>query len=179
MSRVTKDIAEEVALKMTAPIKIEVDKHKKELADAMLVVMQNRIPQVVKDAFEKHPEYFDTIERVYLQGNGFNGQEVRTSKRFISKSGNYSTTVQLNDAEHKIIWDLYRKYEEKEKEYKDLTKSIETTLYQLKTYNAVGKNFVEAVPFLPERISTALMVPIDDIREKLSQYAGKTTEAGS
>lgn len=176
MSRITKDIAQEVAEKMVAPAREQVELASKTLKDAMLVIMQKRTPQVIKDAFDKFPEYFDTIERAYLQGNGFNGQEVRTSERFISKSGNYSTTIQPTDAEHKILWDFYVDWEKKKKEADDLKSSIANTLYVLRTYAQVGKNFEEAVPFLPEKTSTELSVPIDNIREKLNFYASKTEQ---
>lgn len=174
MSRITKDIAQEVADKMVVPALAQVEVAHKKLKDAMLVIMQKRTPQIIKDAFAKNPEYFDTNERVYVQGNGFNGQEIKTSERFISKSGNYSTTIQPTEAESKILWDLYVEWEKQNKECVELKSSIFNTLYSLKTYAQVGKNFEEAVPFLPEKISTELSVPIDNIREKLNFYASKT-----
>lgn len=176
MSRITKDIAQEVAEKMVAPVLAQVKVAHKKLKDAMWVVMDNKTPQIIKDAYAKNPEYFDTIERVYVQGNGFNGQEIKTSKRFISPSGNYSTTIQPAEAEGKILWDLYVEWEKQNKEYVELKSSIFNTLYSLKTYAQVGKNFVVAVPFLPEKTSTELSVPIDNICEKLNFYASKTEQ---
>lgn len=174
MSRITKDIAQEVAEKMVAPVLAQVKVAHNKLKDAMWIIMDNKTPQIIKDAYAKNPEYFDTIERAYVQGNGFNGQEIKTSKRFISPSGNYSTTIQPTEAECKILWDLYVDWEKQNKEYAELKSSISNTLYSLKTYAQVGKNFVEAVPFLPEKTSTELSVPIDNIREKLNFYASKT-----
>jgi hypothetical protein len=176
MSRITKDIAQEVADKMVVPALAQVEVAHKKLKDAMWVIMDNRTPQIIKDAFAKNPEYFDTIERVYVQGNGFNGQEIKTSERFISQSGNYSTTVQPTEAECKLLWELYVDWEKQNKECVELKSSIFNTLYSLRTYAQVGKNFEEAVPFLPEKTSTELSVPIDNIREKLNFYASKTEQ---
>ena len=156
MSRITKDIAQEVADKMVVPALAQVEVAHKKLQDAMLVIMQGRTPQIIKDAFAKNPEYFDTIEKVYVKGNGFTGQEIKTSERFISQSGKYSTTIQPTEAECKILWDLYVDWEKHNKECVELQSSIFNTLYSLKTYAQVGKNFEEAVPFLPEKTSTEL-----------------------
>ena len=170
MSRISKEKAKEVSELMTKEISDTVKLAKKELNDAMLIVMQKRTPKQVQECFEKYPEYFDTVSTVYVQDNGFTGQNINTSERFISKSGKYSTTIQITEAEAKMILPLLNKYEDKEKEYKDIQRSIENTLYSLKTYAAIGKNFPEAVPHLPSPTSTSLTIPIEDIRKKLNSF---------
>lgn len=176
MSRITKDIAQEVAEKMVAPAREVVAEAYKKLGDAMTVIALNRVPEAIKETFKNHPEYFDTVQRVFLDGNGFNWVEVYLTERIVSSGGNSSITIQPTDAEHKILWDLHIDYSKKDKECKDLKRTISDTLYGLKTYAQVGKNFEEAVPFLPEKTSTELSVPIDNIREKLNFYASKTEQ---
>lgn len=180
MSRVTKDIAKETALKMCERVLDEVHKAEKKLSDATKVIMDMRTPTEIKNAYEKFKDYFDTADVIYLKGHGFNSDRIELVDRdtFISNTGNYSKTIEVTEAEAKILTPLLRDFQQKSKDYNDVKASVETTLNSLKTYNRVKTHFPEAYEFLPEKTSTALALPVDDIMQKLNQYAGKTTEAG-
>lgn len=167
MSRITQDTAKQIAIDLTKALKAKVDQQHKQLKAIMFDIMDKRTPSVIKQAQKDHPSYFDTISTVYIQGKGFTRQNISTGEKFISCSGNYSTTIEITDQEHKVLWPAYIKYEALDKQYSDLKHTISNTLYQLRTHAAITKNFPEAVEFLPSPTSTSLTVPINDIRKQL------------
>lgn len=167
MSRITQDQAKQVSIDMTKSLKDKLDYAKITLSELMSGIMYRRTPQVIIEAHKKHPSYFDTISTVYVQGKGFTGQPIPTSDKFISSNDNYSTTIDITDDEHNILWDAYIDHENVQKQYDKLRSTISNTIYQLRTYSQITQQFPEAVPFLPTKTTTALSIPINDIRAQL------------
>lgn len=171
MSRITKVIATDVAKKMSKPAMEQRKKAQDLLREAVYVIMIKRTPKILKEAFEKYPNYFTTSSCVKFAGNGFNHEILWTSEKFIKPEGSYGNTIiEPTDAEAKIVKPLYEDFKKKQGDYTSLANKIEVTLNNLKTYNKVKTDFPEAFDFLPPKNSTALAIPIEDIRKQLETY---------
>lgn len=164
MSRITKEIAKEVAIKMTSK-KYEVIKPlQNELSSNLETFVKRRIPKVVLELYSKYPKYFEATSSFRMVGNGFNHGYLHTKKNVPFGSNDvFEPTAE----EAKILLKLVNEITDLLQEKKDLIREVEITLYNLRTYVKINSEFPEATPFLPKNISNKLIVNINDIRNKL------------
>jgi hypothetical protein len=167
MSRITKEIASQVAHQLTAK-KREVLKELNTKFRAELKRMYvEDTPNEIKELAEKYPEYFNFRDRIGFFGtNGFGYENYRVEGSVITKSGDNSyANISSENASKlkKIDYEI----EDKKKELKDLVTELEILLYSLRTYAKVSEQFPEAIPFLPYKTTSALAINIEDLRKKL------------
>jgi hypothetical protein len=163
MSIITKTFAAEVAKKLT-------EKKAKSLATAeanlkaLLTEMYVRSlsPEVVK-LFDKMPAYFKTRNDLQLSGNGFSYEWVGLSNSMPCISQYFTP----DEDQAKILNTAIDERDAKKRELSGLKDELILTLLSLRSYKKIGEFLPEAIPFLPEKITTALAVNLSDLRDRL------------
>lgn len=167
MSRITKEIATQVATQLTTKKReVLAELNKKFRAELKRMYVEDT-PSEIKELAEKHPEYFDFRNRIGFNGtNGFGYESYGIEGRVISTVGGaYYTKILPEHA--KYLKKLDNEIQDKKKEILSLIKELEILLYSLRTYPKVAEQFPEAVPFLPFKTTSALAINIEDLRKKL------------
>lgn len=163
MSRITKQIAEDVAVKLTKKQALEIEKLQKDMKQKFTEIYLKTIPKEIMDLFEKYPKYFEKRSSFQISGNGFQYQQLHTDKDYPSSQYSYS----LKEKDASLMLGLMNTLDDKKNELYKLKKEVANLLFNLRTYAKVNSEFPEASPFLPKTVTTALMVNISDLREKL------------
>lgn len=164
MSRITKELAEQVAFKMTVEKKKEVEFLRKELQDYIRNYAISLLPKEVLKMFKSHPEYFSKQSNIQFVGNGFHYDSFYFGDSLPIKD---ARTLPDNTTA-KAVLSIKNKLDIKEKEVRCLNSEIANALYNLRTYSNVEKNFNEAFAFLPKVKNESLIVNVDSIRKKLN-----------
>lgn len=164
MSRITKDIANEVAKKLTQNKTDEIENLENELRLKVHDIVKKRIPDSIIKLFKIHPNYF--IKKSYFQfvGNGMNhkGFYINNELPFIQNN-----VVEPSKLEADTILKLDNEITNLKTKRNTLRSEIRELLYSLRTYSKVISEFPEAEPFLPKTITNKLIVNISDIRNQL------------
>jgi hypothetical protein len=167
MTRITKEIATQVAVQLTSK--------KRELVKELDVKFRSELKRMyVEDTpidiiqlEVKFPQYFEKRNRIGFNGtNGF-GYEVYSIEGTVIATINGAYYTKISPENSKILKTLDNEIQDKKKELKDLVTELEILLYSLRTYAKVTEQFPEAVPFLPYRTTSALAINIEDVRKKL------------
>lgn len=152
---ITKDLANDVANKMTAKLKEKAYAYYEQARLIVAKEFENDTPKEIIQIAKKHPLYFNMYESVSLQDNGNhkrvdfpvpNVPKIYNSGIPLFNNGNYMLS-ELKDAE---VGKLLQKKDELLKKRRDLISSIEATLYDLRTYKNVEEQFPQALEFFPE-----------------------------
>ena len=165
--RITKDVAEETAEKMTAKKSLELLEMRNSFSEKVRNLIVKKIPKEIMQAFEKHPNYINSIGYIYLYGVGFNGDCIKFKKLPYTNNNRFEINSEMGATE---LLKEFNKIESLEKEIKDLKLEIETALYStLRTYKRVEESFPEALEFLPQpnNNKTALVVNLSSLRKKI------------
>lgn len=171
--RITKEIAEQVARQMIAK-KLEKNEAKKKELEGLIAlrVMETKVPkEVIQFISDGFGEYLKKSKGVILIGNGFNHEYVDL-KPFPSITTNGYVIFEPTPEDAKIWIKLHEDYNTERNKIQRLRGEISDTLYSLKTYNRVEKDFPEAFKFLPAKQETGLSICIDDLRKRLSLNEG-------
>jgi len=163
MSRITKQIAENVAAQLTRKKNTEISSLKKELENKFSEIYLKTVPKEVLQLFEKFPDYVKTRRGLQCTGNGFEWQTLDFNKELPA----YKNCFSPDELDAKELLELANKIKDKKQELFKLKAEIENVVFNLRTFKRVEIEFPEAVPFLPTTVSTALMVNISDLRNKL------------
>ena len=163
MSRITKEIAASVAVKLVAKKAKLRDETNNALKKELTEMVKKTIPKEVFDFHLKFPNYIDTRSNLQLQGNGWNYEYLNLSESLPLRNNYF---IPSKD-QAKVLRSLYDEYKEHEKDTSNLRRKIENLLYSLRTYNRVNAEFPEATPFLPSIKETGLSINISDIRNEL------------
>lgn len=170
MSRITKEIATEVAKTLTKGKKDEYEALEKQLSETVRDLYNETIPDEVKLFQQKFPSFINVRGSVELKGNGFSYEYVVVKPSVITNT-NECTCLYPTPDQAKTLQQIKNKIYDLKKEYNTLFLDIENALLSLRTYSKIEKEFPEAFVLLPNRISTALAININSIREKLPQQA--------
>jgi len=163
MSIITKVIASEVAIKLTAKKQEEINLLRTELREEFESIYLKTIPSEVLKCYEKFPNYFEARNEVSVSGNGFNYQRLFFTKKLPTSSSHYLP----NSVDCESLLKKENAIQDKSKEISKLRTDIEVALFSLRSYKRIIEQFPEAEPFLPEKISNALAINISDIQSKL------------
>jgi len=163
MSLITKAIAQEVALRLTAKKLNEVEALRLNLRNVFTEMYLATIPEEILKLFKAHPSYFEARSSFQLQGNGCNYEYLSTNKNLPFSKRLFMPTAEQAG----ILLPLCNSLDAKNKELKELRNEIEITLNSLRSYKRIRELFPEAAPFLPEKITTALAVNISDLQSRL------------
>lgn len=156
---ISKSKAQDVAWKLTIPIRDEVKQVEKQVSELVGAFIEQRTPESIKQAISQHPEWF-IQKAVYLDGIPLRWREAAYWD---------SNEVKL-DAEtaDKVTKALYHRKDLEDKERK-AREQIEATLLDIKTYKRCKEVFPDAYALLPQAELSNLMpvVQVDSIREML------------
>jgi len=167
MSRITKEIATQVARDLTTKKREELKVLDTKFRSELKRMYVEDTPIEIKELEVKLPQYFEKRNRIGFNGtNGF-GYEVYSIEGTViaTTNGAYYTKISTENA--KILSSLNNEIQDKKKELNSLVKDLEVLLYSLRTYAKVSEQFPEAIPFLPFRTTSALAINIQDLRKKL------------
>ena len=164
MSRITKELASSIAEQLLKPKKEAITALKKERKDIVSDLYFNELPVEIRKAFEKYPAYFSRQSSVRIHGPGFGYECYELSKSLPQ----IDHSLSVDEKTGNVIKKLSNKIEKLQQEYRVMESEIENALLALRTYKNVEKEFPEAASYLPEKHTTALIVNISSIREKLT-----------
>lgn len=168
MSRISQDLANQIAFKLTAKSRAAADLLKKEYQALVHQLYLDQIPAEVKKALAKHPEWFYTRQTVGFSGHGFRYEKVNVPIPVVCNSGS-DANLTLTDEISSKLTNAKRKWEKADSGCNDLKKETEQALINLRTFKNIRENIPEAAPFLPPPMSNSLVVNVDDLNRKLSQ----------
>jgi len=165
MSRITKDLAERTALKLTEKKLLAINMVKEELSKLLFDYQYESLPEQIKDCFKAHPDYFNKSSSFRPLGEGLNfSYHNIISELPYSKNAN----VVLNKEQANRVSKLIAKKETMSQKYRQLNIEIESTLFALRTYKNVEREFPEAFVLLPElSTNTSVMINVSSIRSQL------------
>lgn len=167
MSRISQDLARQIAHKLVKKSDEVVTLLRKEYEEMVLVGYQNQTPAEVKKCFKSHPEWFYTKNTVKLHGHGFNWEWVNTGEYVICNKGS-ECFLELTDALATRLSKAKSKWEKAKNERDKLIKETEHALINLRTYKNIREAMPAAAPFLPPPITNAIMVNVDSLNKKLA-----------
>lgn len=164
MSRITKEIASEIATKLTEKKLTEIRRIQSEQEIYLEEIYLGTISKEVKDFFKLKPNYCKNTRQLRVSGNGFNYAYLNTKNNVpCLESQSFEPTAEQG----KELINFQNKIENLKIVRNKLKNEIENLLYNLRTYSKVILEFPEAEPFLPKNISNKLMININDIRSQL------------
>jgi len=168
MSRISKELAAQIATKLTEKSRIAAEELKKEYGQLAYEMYDAQTPKEVKDTFKKHPEWFYTRTRIDFSGHGFNYESVVCPNPVICNGGtnaNLNLTAKLASQ----LTAASRKYEKAYDAYKQLKRETETAIINLGTHARIKENFPLAAPMLPPPMSNALVCNFDSLTKRLQK----------
>lgn len=173
--RISKDLAGQIAYKLTEKTRIAMDAVKKEYGLLATEMYEATIPEAIKAAHKKHPEWFYSRGTMHFSGHGFNFERVTTERQVICNSGT-DANLTLTAKTATTLMAAKRKYEKAEAEYKALKKETETAFINLGTYARIREHIPAAAPMLPPPMSNALVCNFDSLNKRLEkQLSDKKT----
>lgn len=167
MSRISQDIAKQIATKLTEPSLKAMEAAENQYQELATNLYEEQIPAEVAKVYSKHPDWFHTCEDIWFEGYGFRREYVNASRRVISNNDNgaYLTlTAKLADK----LTTAHRRYEKAKKAYNDLRKETEQALINLRTFKNIRETLPDAEPFLPPPMSNALVLNMESLNKRLS-----------
>ena len=164
-TRITKDVAEGMAKKLIQPKVDEVNRLFSDFYAEVEDLYFTALPKEIKEAYKLHSQYLNLSSRACLNSSGFSYAWVDFSKRLPSPSHN---EIEFSG---EIMGQLLKKYSSikaKKEEVYNLSKQIEATIYNLRSYTKIQEVFPEAAVFLPiDRGNVTAVSNIDELRAKL------------
>ncbi len=170
MSVISKDLAGQIAQKLTEKSRIAMEELHLEYRQLVTEFYEKATPKDVKACFKKHKEWFHTRSTICFDGNGFRWERV-SSVRPIIHNTNSDPKLELTPEiatqlrKSKDAWD-----NAKEK-YDRLKAEVKQALITLKTYNNIRKELPEAAPYLPPPLSNALVVNFTGLKKELANQS--------
>jgi vacuolar-type H+-ATPase subunit I/STV1 len=165
--RITKTDAQSIAIKLTEKKQNEVIKTQEDLAKLGYEIAKKRVPKDVMDLFAKRKEYIESTSIVTLVGVGLSYERIDL-KTSIPTSNGWSNVIQVTEEEARKVTKMTNALDKMEKEAESLRAEVESALLSLKTHAKITEQFSEAVPFLPFKQKSEIVVCIKDIRKKLN-----------
>lgn len=168
MSRISKQLAEQIARALISKKRNAESESKKEFREYCTKVAEERVPKDVMAFFKKHSEYVKTNSTIHISGKGLaRKQEVSLLKALPSISPNcYYEHIDFTDEESDKAKELFDKWQKLKDGNNILEAEIEATLISLRTYANIEKEFPEASRMLPKQGLTVI-VDTASLREKL------------
>lgn len=148
MSRITKEIAAEVAKKLLEQkVKKNAERYS-EIQKIVVGIIQSRTPMLVMQNFSQHKNYINTADYVYLTGPGLNHDYIVLGES-VPYDSSMSRTIILEESTSMLLSKKLEKYQIHRKKNEELKEKTEATIYALRTYKKVKDLFPDAYKFLP------------------------------
>ena len=167
------DVAKKMANQIIEPKRVELKTQLESLLEPIII---SKIPKEIMECFERYPKYISTthVYRPIVNGTGEFG--VSMSKNYPTGIG-YSAPIEVTKELYKKMIAIHHKIADLKTKEESLKTNIEATLNQLSTFKRISEKFNEAMPFIPcewlESTSTAIAIPIENLRNEISQFKVK------
>lgn len=168
MSRISKDLANQIAIKLTEKSRIAAEQLHKEYRELATEIYEEQTPKEIKDIFKKYPEWFYTRNCISFNGHGFRWENVSTTRPVICNSGS-SANLDITAKMATALQASKRKWEKLNEDHKQLQRETETALLNLGTHARIKENFPLAAPMLPPPMSNALVCNFDSLTKRLQK----------
>lgn len=166
MSRISNDLAGQIATKLTEKSRVAAEKLHIEFRDLVTKTYESQIPDEVKNCFKKNPDWFYTRGTIKLNGHGFNWEHVGATNPVISNS-NESSLLKMSDKIAANLMTAMRKWQKAKEKYETLRAEAKQALLALKTFSNIRKELPEASSMLPPPLSNALVVNFTSLHNRL------------
>jgi len=162
MSRITKQLAEEIANKLVEKLDVKLKTIDDQLAEIYYEEQIKIVPLSVMTIFESHPDYIHKTTSGYLY---YGGQCVwiKGVKPFPCITKSNVTDKDICSKIEKLVSNQIST----KKERKELFEELQQTLLKLTTFNKIREYFPEASGFLPEP-KMEIAINITDTRNRLN-----------
>lgn len=168
MSRISKELAGQIATKLTEKSKVAVEELHVEYREFVTTIYEEQTPKEVKDCFKNNQQWFYTRSSICLNGHGFGWDRVASTRPVICNR-NSDADIYLTAKIAEQIIKYKRKWEKASEDYKQLKLETETALLNLGTHARIKESFPLAAPMLPPPISNALVCNFDSLTKKLQK----------
>jgi len=162
-----KNLATQIAFKLTDKKQKEVDRLNNETKKYLTDMYLATIPKEITNAFKKNSEYFNTSNTVRLDGNGFRWENFTLLQYCICNSNN-NCFLKVDPVVYAKVKELNNKYQDAKNKLNSLRSEIETALNGLKTFSQIQKHLPEAIPYLPKSTTMELMVNFEVLRKNIA-----------
>lgn len=167
MSRISNELAGQIAFKLTEKSRIAMEKLHVDYKELVTSLYEKQTPEDVSECFKKHPDWIYTENKVKLDGHGYNYEWVTSTRPVISNS--YGDCVmKMTDKNSKQITAAKQKWQKAKEKYEDLKSESKQAILVLKTFNNIRKELPMAAPMLPPPISNALVCNFTSLKSKLN-----------
>ena len=170
MSKITKTLAQEIAIKVIAPFNVQIEECDAQMSQLVYEDYLASIPKDVMILYKKYPKYVYTCYYITIRDFGFIYQYINFPKDknnnliYLPNNKDWKFTQELADKLHKVD---YKKQDLVEKRNRTQVE-IESTLLALGTYKKVEENLPELAKFLPVRQTQALMLNIAPVKATIN-----------
>lgn len=168
MSRISKDLAHQIAIKLTEKSRLAAEVLNKEYREIATAMYEDQTPKDIKDCFKKHADWFYTLSYVRFDGHGFRWENVTTVRPVICNNGS-DAKLELNVKTSSTLSAAKHKWEKAVENHKQLQLETETALINLGTHARIKENFPLAAPMLPPPMSNALVCNFDSLTKRLQK----------
>lgn len=165
MATLTKVEAIEVAKQMLS-------KHKERLVDAERLFKETfsehylaTLPVGVLQLFHQGSNYLNKSCQLTINGDGWNFERV-TLDRDVPRL-NSNTAISFDSQVSLKLRKMCDDVGDQRKQYVETKDAIIVALNTLRTYKKIGESLPEAIPFLPNKTTTALALNLDELRNKI------------
>lgn len=167
-SIISKDLASQIAYKLTEKTKIVCDNLHLQYKNLVLEFYEKQTPKEIKELRLKYPDWLYTTRRISFSGHGFRYEEVVAVSSVVTNS-HQNAILELTSAIADKIIKSKRKYEKAKEQYEQLKSETNQALLTLKTFSNIRKELPQAIPFLPPPISNSLVINLDPLKTKLDK----------
>jgi hypothetical protein len=146
--RISKDLARQIALKLTQKSRDKRDKLKAAWEEAVTISYIQQIPEKVIKLQSLYPEWFKISGNIILEGHGFSWTNVNATEHVIKgKSDNCFLKLDAKLAGQ--LKALQNAYQDAKQAETNLFEEIETAILGLGTSKKVADHFPDAAKYLP------------------------------
>lgn len=169
MSRISNELATQIAFKLTEKSRIAADALHVQYRELVTVIYESQTPDEVTICLKKYPDWISTIGGIKLNGHGFNWEYISATRHIICNNGsNSSGILKMTDKNSKQIMEAKRKWDKAKEKYENLKSESKQALLALKTFNNIRKELPQAAPMLPPPMSNALVCNFTSLKSKLN-----------
>lgn len=175
ITRISKSTAEDVAKRMaTATIGAKIGEVKRQMADMANELLKNKVPKDVIACSKAHPNYFSLSHSAHFTADGLGLICIEGLQGYPRKGNSWCDTFECTRKFYDAIHDLDVRKRQLLEEEKVLVRTIETTLFALRTFKNVKEKFPEAVIYFPKSFfderNDEISLPLESIKDMLKKY---------
>jgi len=166
---ITKELAGKIATEITNPIKVEMEKIDTEISEIVCSDYLKSVPDEVLKVSKKHYQYFNDNNSQFL----YTGTGLGNCGTYIAgdiprdERGTYRDYFKVSDSSAKRIVKLLNNKKNLREKLDRMIEQTKSILLSLRTYKKIQTEFPEAAKYLPEKTTTTLAIPIENLRKEI------------